>query len=163
MVSRTHIDAALADVPDPELPVSIVELGMVCGVDINGEDVDVKLVPTYTGCPALPMIEQDVRAKVTAVQGVESCTVSWCYEPAWNPDRITEPGREKLRAHGVTTTGCCGGGQSTVELTTSALACPYCGSSDTRLDSAFGPTRCRSIYFCDGCRNQFEHIKPVTS
>ena len=69
MVSRAHIDAALADVPDPELPVSIVELGMVCGVDINGDDVDVKLVPTYTGCPALPMIERDVRAKVTAVQG----------------------------------------------------------------------------------------------
>lgn len=161
MVSRAHIDAALACVPDPELPVSIVELGMVCGVEIDDESVEIKLVPTYTGCPALPMIERDVRSKIAAVQGVKTCTVSWCFEPAWNPDRISESGREKLRAHGVTTTGCCGGGQTTVELTTSALACPYCGSSDTKLDSAFGPTRCRSIYFCTGCRNQFEHIKPV--
>jgi len=162
MVSRSDIDAALKQVPDPELPISIVELGMVCGVTIDGDAVEVQLVPTYTGCPAIPMIEQDVHTRIEAVLGVASCTVRWCFEPAWSPDRISEPGREKLRAHGVTTP-CCGSPQAdTVPLTVSAPPCPYCGSSGTRLDSSFGPTRCRSIFFCEACRNQFEHIKPVS-
>jgi ring-1,2-phenylacetyl-CoA epoxidase subunit PaaD len=162
MVSRRDIDAALERVPDPELPLSIVELGMVCGVESDGAAVVVNLVPTYTGCPALPMIERDVLAKVAAVPGVISCVVRWCYEPAWTPDRITEPGRDKLRAHGVTTPCLESTEDDTVPLTVSAPPCPYCGATGTRLDSPFGPTRCRSIFFCEACRNQFEHIKPVS-
>ncbi len=162
MVSRADIDAALDRVPDPELPLSIVELGMVRGVEIEGDAVEVQLVPTYTGCPALPMIERDVLSKIAAVSDVASCRVRWCYEPAWNPARISESGRSKLRTHGVTTPCCGGEADPTVPLTVSVIACPYCGSTETRLDSAFGPTRCRSIHFCDGCRNQFEHIKAVS-
>ena len=124
MVSRGDIDAALESVPDPELPLSIVELGMVCGVDLDEDSVEIKLVPTYTGCPALPMIERDVLAKVSMIPGVSRCTVTWCYEPAWSPSRISESGREKLLAHGVTTP-CCGSKNTTdVELTVSANMCP---------------------------------------
>jgi len=158
MVSAAEIRIALDQVADPELPVSIVELGMVQNVACDDGCARVTLLPTYTGCPALPMIEADVRDKVGAVPGVQSVEVAWCYEPAWTPDLVSPEGRTKLRDHGVTTP-CCGQ-QPTVTLTTSAIPCPYCGSQKTRLDSPFGPTRCRSIHFCEACRNQFEHMKP---
>jgi ring-1,2-phenylacetyl-CoA epoxidase subunit PaaD len=163
MVSRGSIEAALDRVPDPELPISIVALGMVCGIEIDGGSVEVQLIPTYTGCPALPMIRRDVQTEVSAVSGVTACTVTWQYEPAWTPSRISESGREALRAHGVTTPCCRKDAEAAVQLTVSGIACPFCGSTDTRLDSPFGPTRCRSIHFCDGCRNQFEHIKQVST
>ncbi len=159
-MSTDDIGAALEQVPDPELPVSIVELGMVEQVEVANRAVVVRLIPTYTGCPALPMIERDVQARVADITGIDHCRVEWCYDPPWTPDRITEAGRAKLASHGVTTPQCGYVDPNHVPLHTSALACPYCGSSDTRLDSPFGPTRCRAIYFCDGCRNQFEHMKP---
>ncbi|MDP6479230.1 MAG: phenylacetate-CoA oxygenase subunit PaaJ [Phycisphaerales bacterium] len=162
MVSRDAIEAALDRVPDPELPISIVALGMVCGIEIDGGSVEIQLIPTYTGCPALPVIQQDVHAEISSVSGVATCTVTWRYEPAWTPSRISESGQEALRAHGVTTPCCGQDAEAAVHLTVSAIACPFCGSTNTRLDSPFGPTRCRSIHFCDGCRNQFEHIKQVS-
>ncbi|MDP7028638.1 MAG: phenylacetate-CoA oxygenase subunit PaaJ [Phycisphaerales bacterium] len=156
MVKLAEIEAALDRVPDPELPVSIVELGMVVSAALDGGTATIRLLPTYTGCPALPMIESDVITQISSIEGIERCHVVWAYEPAWTPDRISESGLDKLKAHGVT--ACCGG--STVTLTTSAIPCPYCGSDRTRLDSPFGPTRCRAIHFCEACRNQFEHMKP---
>ncbi|MDP7070517.1 MAG: phenylacetate-CoA oxygenase subunit PaaJ [Phycisphaerales bacterium] len=160
MVTAEDIWAALDEVPDPELPVSIVELGMVEHVDAEGEVPTVHLIPTYTGCPALPMIERDVHARVGAIEGVRRCTIQWRFEPPWTPDRITDTGRAKLADHGVTTPQCGHADPKHVPLHTSAIPCPYCGSSQTRLDSPFGPTRCRAIHFCDACRNQFEHMKP---
>jgi ring-1,2-phenylacetyl-CoA epoxidase subunit PaaD len=162
MVSVADIDAVLDRVPDPELPISIVELGMVLGVDLDGRDARIRLVPTYTGCPALPMIEKDVIAQVGALDGIDSCQVQWCFEPAWTTERITPGGRAKLASHGVTTPACACHGETRVILQTSAIPCPYCGSVKTRVDSPFGPTRCRAIHFCEGCRNQFEHMKPRT-
>jgi len=158
MVTLADIEAALDKVPDPELPVSIVELGMVRSAALDGSTATIHLLPTYTGCPALPMIESDVVTKVSSIEGVDHCEVVWTYEPAWTPERISEAGLGKLKEHGDT--ACCGRG--TVTLTTSAIPCPYCGSDQTRLDSPFGPTRCRAIHFCDACRNSFEHMKPRT-
>ncbi len=157
MVTSADIDVILQMVPDPELPVSIVELGMVCAVTVESDHVHVELVPTYSGCPALQMIEADVTTRINSLDDVTSCTVSWRYEPAWTPDRISEDGKAKLQAHGITTPSCAQ--PATVTLNTSAIACPVCGSHQTRLDSPFGPTRCRAIYFCEACRNQFEHMK----
>ncbi len=159
-MSVDDIGAALNQVPDPELPLSIVELGMVEDVMVDSHAAVIRLIPTYTGCPALPMIERDVHAKVREVEGIEQCTVEWCYNPPWTPERISESGRAKLKAHGVTTPQCGHADPNHVPLHTSAIPCPYCGSTDTRLDSPFGPTRCRAIYFCGACRNQFEHMKP---
>jgi ring-1,2-phenylacetyl-CoA epoxidase subunit PaaD len=160
MVSIADIDSVLDGVPDPELPISIVELGMVISVTLKGSEAHIRLVPTYTGCPALPMIEKDVRKQVGQLDGIDSCTVQWCFEPAWTPERISPDGRAKLSAHGVTTPACACSGQATVILRTSAIGCPYCGSFNTRVDSPYGPTRCRAIHFCEACRNQFEHMKP---
>lgn len=162
MVSEADIRAVLAQIPDPELPVSIVDLGLVKHVEVNGSVVRVDLLPTWTGCPALEVIARDVEAQVGALEGVSSCRVTWCWEPQWSPDRISPEGQAILHEHGITTPGCAPT-PSVVPLGTSALPCPYCGSNDTRLDSPYGPTRCRAIYLCQACRNQFEHMKPVNS
>ncbi|MCH2136698.1 MAG: phenylacetate-CoA oxygenase subunit PaaJ [Phycisphaerales bacterium] len=162
MVSEADVRLVLDGIDDPELPCSIVQLGLVESVHIDEDRVGIELLPTFTGCPALDMIEGDVRAQVSAMDGVATCTVRWRYQPAWSPDRISEAGRNRLHKHGVTTpTACCGEGAEAVSLTTSAVPCPYCGSTRTILDSPFGPTRCRQIHLCEACRNQFEHMKPT--
>lgn len=163
MVSQADVRSTLDRIDDPELPCSIVQLGLVESVAIDGGTVQIELLPTFTGCPALAMIEDDVRTTVGAMVGVDTCTVTWVYEPAWTAERITQAGRTRLHGHGVTTPGaCCGGDrESTVALSTSAVPCPYCDSLNTRLDSPYGPTRCRQIHFCIACRNQFEHMKGV--
>ncbi|MCH2133180.1 MAG: phenylacetate-CoA oxygenase subunit PaaJ [Phycisphaerales bacterium] len=151
----------LSGIPDPELPVSIVDLGLVKTVHVEQSVVRVDLLPTWTGCPALEVIAKDVESQVAALPGVDTCTVTWCYEPAWSPDRISAEGQSILKAHGITSPGCCSEAPTTIPLGTSFIACPYCGSNETRLDSPYGPTRCRSIHFCESCRNQFEHMKAV--
>ncbi len=154
----------LREIPDPELPVSIVDLGLVEDIRIQAEEdlftIHVTLLPTFIGCPALDMIAKDVESKVADLASVATCTVSWIFDPPWSVDRISETGRSQLLEHGVTVPGC-GSSQESVPLMTSAIPCPYCNSSNTRLESSYGPTRCRSIYFCDACRNQIEHMKPV--
>lgn len=163
MVSEADVRIVLDGIDDPELPCSILQLGLVETVVIDGGAVAIELLPTFTGCPALAMIEDLVRRGVAAMADVDACTVTWRFQPSWTPDRISEAGRKRLHDHGVTTPeSCCGGADAaTVTLTTSAVTCPYCGASDTRLDSPYGPTRCRQIHFCEACRNQFEHMKHV--
>ena len=163
MVVDSEILAVLREIPDPELPISIVDLGLVEDITIKGDDhgdIHVTLLPTFIGCPALDMIAKDVERKVGDLATVSSCKVTWIFDPPWSVDRISDAGRSSLQEHGVTVPTC-GASQEAVPLMTSAIPCPYCGSSETRLDSPYGPTRCRSIYFCDACRNQFEHMKPI--
>lgn len=166
MVVQCDVTEVLRRVPDPELPVSIVDLGLVEEIRIKrgagAAAVQVDLLPTFIGCPALDIIAKDVATKVQELPGVMSCHVTWRFEPPWSVDRISEDGRATLAAHGVTVPSCHGGGSTpdaTVPLMTSVIPCPYCGSTQTRLDSPYGPTRCRSIYYCTACRNQFEHMK----
>jgi ring-1,2-phenylacetyl-CoA epoxidase subunit PaaD len=134
--------------------------------------VTIELLPTFIGCPALDMIAGDVRAKVGALPGVRDVSVTWVFDPPWSVDRITSQGRESLKAHGVTVPepGCgkrlaipARDAPQSVKLRTSAVPCPFCGSTSTYLDSPFGPTRCRTIYYCEKCRNSFEHLKRVGS
>jgi ring-1,2-phenylacetyl-CoA epoxidase subunit PaaD len=130
--------------------------------------VSITLLPTFIGCPALDMIAGDVRAKVSALPGVSSVAVQWVHSPAWSVERITEAGRASLKEHGVTVPEqgshlhvAGHDAPQTVRLKTSALPCPYCGSKSTHLESSFGPTRCRTIYYCEACKNSFEHMKSV--
>jgi ring-1,2-phenylacetyl-CoA epoxidase subunit PaaD len=158
MVNEAAIRSTLDGIDDPELPCSLIQLGLVESVAVQANHVAIELMPTFTGCPALAMIEDDVRASVMAMHGVTTCDVTWVYTPAWTAHRITAEGQARLKLHGVTTPHACGG-SGVVQLQTSAVPCPYCGSADTRLDSPYGPTRCRQIHFCVACRNQFEHMK----
>ena len=170
MVTADAIMSVLQTVPDPEMPISIVELGLVEDVRVapagDVASVAIDVLPTFVGCPALDMIRDDIQAKVGNHPGVGDVAVNFIYDPPWSVDRITEcRTRGHFGEHGVTVPETGGRldvpGHDTVPLRTSAIPCPFCGSSSTRLDSPFGPTRCRMIYYCDACRNTFEHMKRV--
>jgi ring-1,2-phenylacetyl-CoA epoxidase subunit PaaD len=151
-VSTERILEALARVKDPEIPVcSITDLGLVKDVSVTDETVDVTLLPTFVGCPALDMIIEDAERAVREVASGREVCVRYSLDPPWTTDRITEAGREALRTFGIAPPG---GG-----LLQIAVGCPHCGSLATTLDSAFGPTPCRTIRYCTSCRNPFEGFK----
>ncbi|MDQ3752869.1 MAG: phenylacetate-CoA oxygenase subunit PaaJ [Actinomycetota bacterium] len=154
--------AALETVADPEIPaVSVVEMGMIASVDVTFERVRVVVLPTFTGCPAIGMIEQDVGSAVFSVAGVEEVEIKMSFDPPWTTGRITPEGRRKLKSFGIAPPT----GEGPVLITEIGLppqaVCPFCGSSDTSNQSLFGPTPCRAIYHCATCKNPFEQFKAV--
>ncbi|MCC7359500.1 MAG: phenylacetate-CoA oxygenase subunit PaaJ [Anaerolineales bacterium] len=150
---------ALNEVMDPELPVvSVVELGMVRGVTVDGDRVTVALTPTFAGCPAQAVMQAAVAERVRAL-GPAAVTVTLQLDPPWTTDWIADTAREKLRRVGLATPRPHGG---LIQLALDEPAvCPYCGSTQTDLRSAFGPTLCRAIYYCRACRQGFELFKPL--
>jgi len=157
---------ALAAVHDPEIPpLAITDLGIVERVMVTGDAVHVDLLPTFAGCPALDVIRDDTERAVGRAAGDRAVRVRFVYSPPWTSDRITPGGRDALRSHGLTPPGA-GGGSVFVPLAAldppRAASCPFCGSGDTVLESAFGPTLCRTTHFCRACRNPFEAFKPKT-
>ncbi len=164
--------AALARVHDPEIPpLSIVDLGIVEQVLVSEDIVEVELLPTFAGCPALDVIRRDAEAAVRAVVPDRSVRVRFAFSPPWTSDRITPEGREALRRYGLTPPGEGGYRLPFVPLgevhrrgsEEPGAVCPFCGSRDTVLESAFGPTLCRTTHFCTACRNPFEAFKPKVS
>ncbi len=159
MLSRQELLSTLATILDPEMPISIVDLGIVEDVQIapvsaaaTGHRVVITITPTFVGCPALDMIRDQVRQRVGGLPGVAEVEVRFVNDPPWTTERISPAGRESLRSHGVTVPLTIGG-------TPRCVPCPYCRSTETQLESRFGPTRCRMIYYCPACRNSFEHLK----
>lgn len=147
----------LATIDDPEMPISIVDLGIVERVEVDAAEARIVITPTYTGCPALQMIDEQIVKNVKTLPEVDGVHVEHVFEPAWSAARISEAGRQRLKRHGVTVSS-----PQLVQVNIegkTVVNCPYCDSLDTRLDSPFGPTRCRAIYYCSACRNSFEHIK----
>ena len=152
----------LRSVLDPEIPaVSVVDMGMIKEVELEGGRARVVVLPTFTGCPAVDVIKQDVAAAVRAVEGVRDVDVEFSFDPPWTTDRITFEGRKKLKDFGLAPPT----GEGPVLITSIGLpktaVCPFCGSKETRNENAFGPTPCRSLYYCESCRNPFEQFKPV--
>ena len=163
MVNHDDVQRVLRTINDPEMPINIVDLGIVKEVRIEpscsvgssqGMQVSVTLLPTFVGCPALPVIEEEIRRKVGVLAGVDTVAVHFHFDPPWTVDRISSAGREALRQIGVTVPG---------EKGSTAPLCPFCGSAEVQLESPFGPARCRMIYYCPTCRNSFEHLKKVGS
>jgi ring-1,2-phenylacetyl-CoA epoxidase subunit PaaD len=150
----------LETVMDPEIPtISLVDLGIVTGVEFNslGEPI-VKLTPTFSGCPALKMMEDLVRDKLLEV-GYQNPQVITSFEVAWNTNMISEKGREALKKHGLAPPEKHSG---YIELDVlSDIACPLCNSRNTTMQTPFGPTLCRSMHYCKNCHNAFEAFKPV--
>lgn len=160
-IGPDDVRAAIAGVPDPEMPpVSVADLGMVVDVRVRPADggarVEVDLVATFSGCPATREIRTDVAAAVGALDGVADVDVRFVRHVTWTPERISDAGRDKLRAFGIAPPG---SGQGTTLVTLGGLTCPLCGSRDTVGDSPFGPTPCRSTHYCRACRNPFEAVK----
>jgi ring-1,2-phenylacetyl-CoA epoxidase subunit PaaD len=155
--------AALAAVHDPEIPpCSITDLGIVDRIHVSDDSVEVDLLPTFAGCPALDVIRQDAEAAVRTAAGARTTKVRFVYSPPWTSDRITTEGRAALQEYGITPPGSGGAFIPLAALvrTEGSVTCPFCGSDLTVLESAFGPTLCRSTHFCRSCRNPFEAFKP---
>jgi ring-1,2-phenylacetyl-CoA epoxidase subunit PaaD len=194
MVTKEAVVRALEMVPDPEMPISIVELGLLDDVRIRaaapqeafaapesprpGAAIEIDLIPTFLGCPALEIIERNVRQTIGTLTGVAEVKVSWKFSPPWTPDRISPAGRRRLAAVGISAPrpGVRGPTHAAAipqlvhlsqsepkvrQSPTPAVECPFCGSPRTTLESPFGPTRCKMIFHCDSCKNVFEHIKRI--
>ena len=160
-MTAEQVWAALEEVPDPEIPViSLVDLGVVRDVRVDGERVRVELTPTFLGCPALEVMRRALAEKVASL-GAEP-EVEVITDDAWSTDRISPAGREKLRAAGFAPPAPRSAGPTTlVQLQAKGFRCPYCGSTETRLENIFGPTPCRSIRWCESCRQPFEQFKTI--
>jgi len=159
--------AALNTVPDPEIPVvSVVDLGIVHGIELSDDRLRVELLPTFVGCPAVEAMRAAVADRLAGSRPTVEVEITFA-EP-WTSDRITVRGRRRLQESGFAPPEPAGGGGGTstptflpVVSVSRPARCPHCGSRDTRLESAFGPTLCRSIHHCLDCRQPFEQFKTV--
>lgn len=186
---------ALGAVKDPEIPVvSVVELGIVQDVRVHhsadGSTVEVDITPTFSGCPALERMREDIALAVRAL-GADQVTVKVVLDPPWTSDRILPQARERMRSLGLEPPPLRGTSRFSADLELSplvgsgtgrpdptskavgpapaalwppdpeAVACPYCGSLKTRLQGTFGTTLCRTLHYCDTCRQGFEAFKPI--
>jgi ring-1,2-phenylacetyl-CoA epoxidase subunit PaaD len=152
---------ALAEIPDPEIPViSLVDLGVIRDVEVSDDHVRVEFTPTFLGCPALEVMRDAMAAKISSL-GCEP-EIEVIADDSWSTDRITPEGREKLRSSGFAPAAPRKAGTPTlVQLQSAAFRCPYCNSTDTRLENIFGPTPCRSVRYCASCRQPFEQFKTI--
>jgi ring-1,2-phenylacetyl-CoA epoxidase subunit PaaD len=160
VVTAEEVWAALGEIPDPEIPVvSLVELGVIKDVAVEDETVHIDFTPTFLGCPALEPMRRAMEEKVAEL-GAEA-DVRVLLDDSWSTDDISPSGREKLRAAGFAPPAPrAPGGLDLVQLQR-GFRCPYCGSTDTKLENLFGPTPCRSIRYCNGCRQPFEQFKTI--
>jgi ring-1,2-phenylacetyl-CoA epoxidase subunit PaaD len=161
VVTAEAVWSALAEVEDPEIPViSLVDLGVVRDVRVDGERVHVEFTPTFLGCPALEVMRDRMTEAIEELGG--EAEVEVVADDSWSTDRITPEGREKLRAAGFAPPAPReAAAPKLVQLQSAAFRCPYCGSTDTKLENIFGPTPCRSIRYCAGCRQPFEQFKTI--
>ena len=151
----------LGTVPDPEVPViSVVELGIVRDVQLDGDALTVVVTPTYSGCPAMHEIERDIVSALES-RGFTNVRVRVTYAPAWTTDWIGAEAREKLRAYGIAPPGPAPQSDIVPLMRRRVVACPYCGSTRTTLRSEFGSTACKAIHMCDACRQPFEELKAI--
>jgi ring-1,2-phenylacetyl-CoA epoxidase subunit PaaD len=184
VVAEAQVWEALEGIPDPEIPVvSLVELGVIRSVDVQEGQVRIEFTPTFLGCPALEVMKRAMEEKVTEL-GAEP-DVEVITDDSWSTDRITPAGREKLREAGFAPpapreasapkaasvageagdarpkTGSPSARLGLVQLQASVFRCPYCGSTKTKLENIFGPTPCRSLRYCESCRQPFEQFKTI--
>lgn len=147
----------LSTVMDPEIPVlSVMEMGIVRKIEIDGDAVTVTITPTYSGCPAMHMIEENIRTTLER-NGFSVAQVKTTFLPAWTTDWISETARQKLKEYGIAPPV----PQSEVLRIEMPVSCPYCNSTDTQIKSEFGSTACKSYYFCNACFQPFEYFKPL--
>jgi ring-1,2-phenylacetyl-CoA epoxidase subunit PaaD len=155
MVTAEQVWEALEGIPDPEIPVvSLVDLGVIRSVDVEQGHVHVELTPTFLGCPALEFMKRALEDAVAGL-GAEP-EIEVVHDDSWSTDKITPAGREKLRAAGFAPPA-----PRLVQVQPHVHRCPYCGSTDTRLENLFGPTPCRSLRYCESCRQPFEQFKTI--
>ncbi len=159
LVETSRAWAIAAAVLDPEVPVLTIEdLGILRSVEVSDESpaVTVTITPTYSGCPAMEAIRDDIVAAFTD-GGCDDVHVRFVLSPAWTTDWMSDEGRRKLEEYGVAPPG-----RTDRPVTLSlSVRCPQCGSPDTRELSRFGSTACKSLWVCSACREPFDHFKTI--
>ena len=151
---------ALAEIPDPEIPVvSLVDLGVIKAVAVEERTVRIDFTPTFMGCPALEVMRHAMEAKVAELGATPEVRV--VLDDSWSTDRISPEGREKLREAGFAPPAPRPAETLRLVHLQRGFRCPYCGSTDTKLENLFGPTPCRSIRYCQSCRQPFEQFKTI--
>jgi ring-1,2-phenylacetyl-CoA epoxidase subunit PaaD len=161
--TRDEVLAILDTVKDPEVPVlSVRDLGIVRDVQIARDGaVTVTVTPTYSGCPAILVIEQDIASALTAA-GIERVSVNTTFSPPWTTDWISPDARARLKAYGIAPPGRAdAGGLVQLMRARPAVPCPFCDSTDTEVRSEFGSTACKSLCWCRSCRQPFEEFKAI--
>jgi ring-1,2-phenylacetyl-CoA epoxidase subunit PaaD len=152
---------ALEEVKDPEIPaISVVDLGIIIDVKATKDgEVTIRMTPTFSGCPALQLIQYQVRKKARETGGVKNAEVEVDFDTQWTSNRISEKGRKAIKKFGLAPPPRFEGDLEVETIIN--VACPFCDSNDTILKSAFGSTLCRSIHFCNSCEQSFEQFKPL--
>lgn len=155
---------ALTEIKDPELPVvSLVEMGIIRNVQLTDDAVTVTMTPTFSGCPALLVMEELIEQRMAEL-GVEECHVHKQMNPAWTSDWITEEGRRKLKEFGIVPPQQHGGSIEILlydSMDDLSIPCPYCDSRKTERKNEFGPTLCKAIWYCNSCQQPFEQFKAL--
>ena len=152
----------LAEIPDPEIPViSIVDLGILRKVDVRNEkEVVITITPTYSGCPAMRMIEDEIKSALKK-QGFEKVEIQTTLSPAWTTDWLSEDAKERLRKYGIAPPEKTSVDKNTLLGKVKKVACPQCGSSDCEMISQFGSTACKALYRCLSCKEPFDYFKCI--
>ena len=155
--SREEVLDILSAIADPEIPVvSIREMGMLRDVVVTDNGYEVILTPTYTGCPAMGIIEADIKALLHE-KGVQPVTVKLVYHPAWTTDWLTDAAKEKMNRYGIAPpvhSSC-----ADLHKAEKQVHCPRCNSQDTEVISRYGATACKALYKCNSCKEPFEYFK----
>jgi len=150
----------LNEINDPEIPVlSIVDLGIVRDINLNDEELEVIITPTYTGCPAMDMIAAAIKIEL-ATLGFKKVTVTHVISPAWTTDWMSEEGKQKLKEYGIAPPNpkqqVC---NDKLFAEAETVQCPHCNSYHTHRISEFGSTACKALYQCDDCKEPFDYFK----
>lgn len=155
-----EIHEILREIPDPEIPVlTLSDLGIIKEVVVTGSEVEVTITPTYTGCPAMKVFEEDIISALNAA-GFKNVKIKTRLSPAWTTDWMSEEGRNKLRAYGIAPpVG--SSDKSQLQLQKRVIQCPQCGSMNTEIISQFGSTPCKSLYRCEDCKEPFDYFKCI--
>jgi len=156
-----HIRQLLSNVLDPEVPaLTIEDLGILRDIQTTSDGFEIFITPTFTGCPAMKVIEEDIE-EVLRAEGITNFKITTILAPAWTTDWMTESGKQKLKEYGIAPPS-----WSTEQHLKAMLSgkkeqvhCPFCDSSNTRLTSAFGSTACKALHYCDNCHQPFEEFK----
>ncbi|TND07836.1 MAG: ring-1,2-phenylacetyl-CoA epoxidase subunit PaaD [Bacteroidetes bacterium] len=151
----------LQEVPDPEIPViSVVELGVVRAIEKSGEKIIVSVTPTYTGCPAMKMMEDDIVSKLKE-KGYTDIQLRTVLSPAWTTDWLSDATKEKLRRYGIAPPEKSTADKNALLGKPREVKCPRCGSAHTSMISQFGSTACKALWKCDDCQEPFDYFKCI--
>lgn len=159
MVNKKQILELLDEVKDPEIPIiSVVELGMINNISVLKEFIEVDITPTFIACPAIEYIKNNIHSHLKEKTG-KKIKVNLSLTPAWNSNKISKKGKEKLKKFGISPPEKHDGNICLKLL--QKISCPYCESNETLIRSNFGSTLCRSMHYCNNCKQSFENFKPI--